>query len=91
VNEGYGSAANFTHCMLYVLSFESKIRKDLSKVPSVKVSDADQKLRISHSHCVPKLKGRKLENQKKKVYIVYFFGMVYKVCDVDVANLSSIS
>jgi len=41
VNEGYGSAANFTHCMLYVLSFESKIRKDLSKCPSVKVSDDD--------------------------------------------------
>jgi hypothetical protein len=41
VNEGYGSAVNFTHCMIYVLSFESKIRKDLSKFPSVKVSDDD--------------------------------------------------
>jgi hypothetical protein len=41
VNEGYGSAANFTHSMIYVLSFESKIRKDLSKFPSVKVSDND--------------------------------------------------
>jgi hypothetical protein len=41
VNEGYGSAANFTHCMIYVLSFESKIMKDLSKCPSVKVSDDD--------------------------------------------------
>jgi hypothetical protein len=41
MNEGYGSAANFTHCMIYVLSFESKIMKDLSKCPSVKVSDDD--------------------------------------------------
>jgi hypothetical protein len=36
---------------------------------------------------VSKLKGRKLENQKKKVCIVSFFGMVYKVGDVHVANL----
>jgi hypothetical protein len=41
MNEGYGSAANFTHCMIYVLSIESKIRKDLRKFPSVKVSDDD--------------------------------------------------
>ena len=41
MNEGYGSAVNFTHCMIYVLSSESKIRKDVSKFPSVKVSDDD--------------------------------------------------
>ena len=41
MNEGYGSAVNFTHCMIYVLSSELKIRKDVSKFPSVKVSDDD--------------------------------------------------
>jgi hypothetical protein len=40
-------------------------------------------------YCVSKLKGRKLENQKKKVCIVSFFGMVYKHCMIYALSFES--
>jgi hypothetical protein len=55
VNEGYdGSAVNFTHCMIFVLSFESKIRKavKVSDDDTIKENFLDLNLRKIKIHCL---------------------------------------
>ena len=62
--------------MIYVLSFESKIRKDLSKFPSVKVSDDDTikenflDLNFKKIHCLASV-------NIKRVPFLFVVGIMY--------------